>query len=177
MRERLSAMNADAAIEMWVGTFHAFGLELVTKWPSSVGRTAQGPHSRPDRFARHCSKTNLEKLPLRHFQNLYEPAYELVPVLARDFPLQGRACPARRISRRAADAAARRGRKREERETPRSSQEIAEIYRIYERTCWPQRRRRFRGSGRARGAAVRKIRTSRHTWPASSISLSMNFRM
>jgi DNA helicase-2/ATP-dependent DNA helicase PcrA len=39
MRERLSAMNADAAIEMWVGTFHAFGLELVTKWPSSLGRT------------------------------------------------------------------------------------------------------------------------------------------
>ena len=35
MRERLSAMNADAAIEMWVGTFHAFGLELVTKWPSA----------------------------------------------------------------------------------------------------------------------------------------------
>ena len=39
MRERLSALNPDAAIEMWVGTFHAFGLELVTKWPSSVGRT------------------------------------------------------------------------------------------------------------------------------------------
>jgi DNA helicase-2/ATP-dependent DNA helicase PcrA len=35
MRERLSAMNADAAIEMWVGTFHAFGLELVTKRPSA----------------------------------------------------------------------------------------------------------------------------------------------
>src|SRR5262249_2684982 len=39
MRERLSALNPDAAIEMWVGTFHAFGLELLTKWPISVGRT------------------------------------------------------------------------------------------------------------------------------------------
>ena len=32
-------MNPDAAIEMWVGTFHAFGLELITKWPSAIDRT------------------------------------------------------------------------------------------------------------------------------------------
>lgn len=34
MRERLSAMNADAAIEMWGETVHAFGLELLGKWLS-----------------------------------------------------------------------------------------------------------------------------------------------
>ena len=39
MRERLSASNADAAIEMWVGTFHAFGLELITKYHQRIGRT------------------------------------------------------------------------------------------------------------------------------------------
>lgn len=39
MNERLSAMNADAAVEMWVGTFHSFGMELITKWPAAVGRS------------------------------------------------------------------------------------------------------------------------------------------
>ena len=45
MRERLSQMNASAAIEMWVGTFHAFGLELIKKWPSSIGRTSESGYS------------------------------------------------------------------------------------------------------------------------------------
>ena len=39
MRERIAGMNPDASIEMWVGTFHQFGLELVTKWPLRYGRT------------------------------------------------------------------------------------------------------------------------------------------
>ncbi|HEX3880486.1 MAG TPA: UvrD-helicase domain-containing protein [Bryobacteraceae bacterium] len=80
MRERLSAMNTDAAIEMWVGTFHAFGLELVTKWPSSVGRTSKvRVLDRTGSLA--LLEANLDKLPLHYYQNLYEPAYELVQVL------------------------------------------------------------------------------------------------
>ena len=40
MRERLSHGNPAAAIEMWVGTFHAFGQEMITRFPSRLGRTA-----------------------------------------------------------------------------------------------------------------------------------------
>ena len=80
MRERLSAMNPDAAIEMWVGTFHSFGLELVTKWPSRVGRTAK-VRILDQTGSLGILEDNLAKLPLRYFQNLYEPAYELVHVL------------------------------------------------------------------------------------------------
>ena len=80
MRERLSVMNADAAIQMWVGTFHSFGMELVTKWPSTLGRTSK---VRPfDSIASLALlEENLEKLPLHHYQNLYEPARDLVDVL------------------------------------------------------------------------------------------------
>ena len=80
MRERLSAMNADAAIEMSIGTFHAFGLEPVCKWPSSLGRTDK-VRVLDQTGSLAMLEANLEKLPLRHFQNLYEPTYELVPVL------------------------------------------------------------------------------------------------
>ena len=80
MRERLSVMNPEAAIEMWIGTFHAFGLELITKWPSLVGRTSKvRVLDQADSLA--LLEANLERLPLYHFQNLYEPAYELVTVI------------------------------------------------------------------------------------------------
>jgi DNA helicase-2/ATP-dependent DNA helicase PcrA len=80
MRERLSALDTDAAIEMWVGTFHSFGLELVTKWPSRVNRTAQ-VRILDQTGSLGILEDNLIKLPLRYYQNLYEPAYELVHVL------------------------------------------------------------------------------------------------
>ncbi len=80
MRERLSESHQDAAIEMWVGTFHAFGLEMVAKWPSRIGRTANVKIL--DQTAQLALlEANLSRLPLRHYQNLFEPAYELVYVL------------------------------------------------------------------------------------------------
>jgi DNA helicase II / ATP-dependent DNA helicase PcrA len=130
MRERLSALNPDAAIEMWVGTFHAFGLELVTKWPSSVGRTSKVRIlDRTGSLA--LLEANLEKLPLHYYQNLYEPAYELVLVLG----VISR-CKDELISpdqyRAAADAAFAAAANDEEQESVEKTQEIAEIYRIYE---------------------------------------------
>ena len=80
MRGRLSALNPDAAIEMWVGTFHAFGLELVSKWPSAVGRTGN-VRVLDQAGSLALLEENLAKLPLRHYQNLFDPAFDLVNVL------------------------------------------------------------------------------------------------
>lgn len=80
MHERLSEMDAKASLEMWVGTFHSFGLELITRWPSSIGRSSQVKIiDEADALA--LLEANLEKIPLYHYQNLYEPAYELAHVL------------------------------------------------------------------------------------------------
>jgi DNA helicase-2/ATP-dependent DNA helicase PcrA len=80
MRERLSPLGPDAAIEMWVGTFHAFGLELIRKWPSAVGRTS-AVQPIDDAGSLKLLEDRLARLKLHHFQNLFEPAYELVHVL------------------------------------------------------------------------------------------------
>jgi DNA helicase II / ATP-dependent DNA helicase PcrA len=130
MRERLSAMNPDAAIEMWVGTFHAFGLELVTKWPSSVGRTSK-VRVLDQTGSLAILEANLDKLPLHHFQNLYEPAYELVPVLRVISRCKDELVTPDQY-RPAADAALAAARTDEEVEAAERSIEIAEIYRIYE---------------------------------------------
>lgn len=130
MRERLAVMNADAAIEMWVGTFHAFGLELLRKWPSSIRRTSN-VRILDQTGSLALLESQLDRLPLHYFQNLYEPAYELVNVLKAISR-----CKDELIScdeyQKAADAAVAAARTDDEREDAEKVQEIAKIYRIYE---------------------------------------------
>jgi DNA helicase II / ATP-dependent DNA helicase PcrA len=130
MRERLSAMNSAAAIEMWIGTFHAFGLELVTKWPTSVRRTEK-VRVLDQTGSLALLEKNLDKLPLNYYQNLYEPAYDLVPVLR----VISR-CKDELITpdeyRKAADAAFTSANTDQERETAERAQEIAGIYQVYQ---------------------------------------------
>lgn len=80
MRERLSLPNPDAAIEMWVGTFHAFGWELITKWPSGVGRTAN-VRMLDEAGSLALLEGCLAELPLDHYLNLFDPALDLASVL------------------------------------------------------------------------------------------------
>jgi superfamily I DNA/RNA helicase len=129
MRERLSASNPQAAIEMWAGTFHAFGLELVSKWYDRLGRTIN-VRILDETGALALLEENLERLPLRHFQNLYEPAFDLTHIL-------------RAISRckdemitpeayRAEAEAALLTASGEAREVAEKALEVAQVYAIYE---------------------------------------------
>ena len=133
MRERLSAMNPDAAIEMWVGTFHAFGLELITKWPSAVGRTGDVTVL-DEAGSLELLENNLAKLPLRHFQNLYEPAYELVHVLRAISRCKDELISpaAYRAAAEEAFAAAEAAHDADATEAAEKALELAAIYQIYE---------------------------------------------
>ena len=133
MRERLSAANPDAAIEIWAGTFHAFGYELITKWPSSVGRTA-AVRILDEAGSLALLEDNLAKLPLHYYQNLYEPAYELVHVLRAISRCKDELIsPAGyRAEAEAALATARAINDADAEEVAEKALELAEIYRIYE---------------------------------------------
>lgn len=132
MRDRLSIADPDAAVELWAGTFHAFGQELVRKWPTSVRRKAD-VRTLDEAGQLALLEDNLEKLPLRHYQNLYEPAYELVPVLRAISRCKDELVgPAEyRRAAEAARAAAATGTD-EEKEAADKAVEIADIYDVYE---------------------------------------------
>lgn len=130
MRERLSAMNADASIEMWIGTFHAFGWELISKWPSAVGRTSK-VRVLDQTGSLALLEAKLHELPLYHYQNLYEPAYELVPVLRVISRCKDELISPEQYSQ-AADAAVAAATTEDEREAAEKVKEIAEIYKVYE---------------------------------------------
>lgn len=134
MRERLAASKPDAAIEMAVSTFHAFGLELILKWPSGVGRSTK-VRVLDEAEALALLEQNLEELPLRYYRNLYEPAYELVHVLkaisrAKDELIS----PADYLAAaRAALLAAQAEGDAEKIEAAGKAIELAQIYEIYDR--------------------------------------------
>lgn len=80
MRERVSAASEAASIEMWIGTFHAFGLELLQKWPKNIDRTVDVCIlDQANSLA--LLEDNLSRLSLSYYQNLYEPAFDLAEIL------------------------------------------------------------------------------------------------
>ena len=89
MRERLSAMDADAAIEMWVGTFHSFGLELVTKWPSALDRTTK-VRILDQTGSLAFSKHNLDQASAALLSESLRAGLRARACSSRHFPLQGR---------------------------------------------------------------------------------------
>jgi DNA helicase-2/ATP-dependent DNA helicase PcrA len=133
MHERLSAMDAKASLEMWVGTFHSFGLELITRWPSGIGRSSQVKII-DEAGALALLEANLEKVPLYHYQNLYEPAYELAHVLRAISRCKDELISPEEYRREAeaAHAAAQASGDEEAIAAAEKALEIADVYRVYE---------------------------------------------
>lgn len=133
MHERLSSMDAKASLEMWVGTFHSFGLELITRWPSNIGRSSQVKII-DDAGALALLEANLHKLSLYHFQNLYEPAYELTHVLRAISRCKDEMISPEKYRREAdaAHAAAQASGDEEAITAAEKALEIGHVYRVYE---------------------------------------------
>lgn len=81
LSERLSSALPEAAPKLWVGTFHAFGLDLVRRHHDRLSLS-----SNPALFDRSDAIELLEEilptLPLIHYRNLWDPAMVLRDVVA-----------------------------------------------------------------------------------------------
>jgi DNA helicase II / ATP-dependent DNA helicase PcrA len=80
LSERLSLALSDQAAAIWVGTFHAFGLELVRRFHDKLGLPPD-----PTLFDRSDAIAVLEEilptLPLKHYKNLWDPVIVLREIL------------------------------------------------------------------------------------------------
>lgn len=81
LAERLALAAPDGAPRIWIGTFHAFGLDLVRRHHDRLGLL-----SNPTLFDRSDAIEVLEEilptLPLVHYRNLWDPAMVLRDVVA-----------------------------------------------------------------------------------------------
>ncbi len=80
LSERLSLKHGQDAANVWMGTFHAFGLDLIRRFYDQLNLPAD-----PSLFDRSDAIEVLEDilptLPLKHYKNLWDPAIELRNIL------------------------------------------------------------------------------------------------
>ena len=81
MRSRVADTKPEAASRIWIGTFHAFGLELMRKYGTHLGLPSRVSVLDPsDSIA--LMEGMLSDLKLDHYQNLRDPAYYLRDIMA-----------------------------------------------------------------------------------------------
>jgi len=130
LSERLVAAVPDQASRIWIGTFHAFGLDMIRRYHDKLGLPSD-----PELFDRSDAIEVLEEvlptLPLVHYRNLWDPALVLRDVVsainrAKDElvdDMQYRAL-AEAMRNRATDP--------NEQETAAKALEVAQVYKIYQ---------------------------------------------
>lgn len=129
MRERISAMDPRAAIEMWTGTFHAFGWEIVAKHAERIGRTIN-VRLLDEAGCLALLENNLTRLDLHYFLNIYDPALELRDVLRAISRCKDELVSWQQYMSEA--EAACRSSDPEVREDGEKAREVASIYKVYE---------------------------------------------
>lgn len=130
LAERIAAAVPEAAPRIWIGTFHAFGLDLVRRYHDRLGLSPN-----PKLFDRSDAIEVLEEilptLPLVHYRNLWDPAMVLRDVVAAISRAKDEmADPAR--YRALAQAMLNRARDDDARTAAEKCLEIAHIYDLYE---------------------------------------------
>ena len=81
MRSRVAGAKPEDASRIWVGTFHAFGLELLRKYGTHMGLPPRVSVLDPSDSIS-LLEGMLADLNLDHYQNLYDPAFYLRDIMA-----------------------------------------------------------------------------------------------
>lgn len=80
LRERAAKVLSVDAIDLWTGTFHAFGLELLRKYGDRIGLPSK-PQVLDEVAALFLLERLLPTLHLQYYQNLYDPILSLRDIL------------------------------------------------------------------------------------------------
>lgn len=130
IRERVARVAPDAAPHIWMGTFHAFGLELLRKYGTRLELPAK-PTVLDPTAAVFLLERLLPVLHLHHYQNLYEPTDTLRDIVhAISRAKDELVAPAQYTA--LATAQLERATTAEEREEAEKVQEVARVYTIYQ---------------------------------------------
>jgi superfamily I DNA/RNA helicase/Zn-dependent peptidase ImmA (M78 family) len=81
MAERIARKDPTAAAAMWIGTFHAFGLDLIRRFHDEFGLPANARMM--DRVeAVELLERTFPRLQLKHYRNIYDPTRIIGDILA-----------------------------------------------------------------------------------------------
>ncbi|MGI8552459.1 MAG: UvrD-helicase domain-containing protein, partial [Dehalococcoidia bacterium] len=132
MRSRLTVRAPDAAAGVWIGTFHAFGLELMRKYGERIGLPPR-PEVIDPADALFLLERLLPELALDHYQNLYEPTLYLRDILSAISRAKDELVDPARYALLAEQMRAR-ATTEDEAVTAGKALEVARVYAIYQRS-------------------------------------------
>jgi superfamily I DNA/RNA helicase len=81
LSDRIAAKWPEAAAAAWIGTFHAFGLDIIRRFHDLLGLPPD-PRLMDRTEAIELLEEEFARLGLVHYQNLWDPAFELSDILA-----------------------------------------------------------------------------------------------
>lgn len=81
MAERIARKRPEAAAAMWIGTFHAFGLDIVRRFTAELG-LSKDPRMMDKTEAVELLEEEFPLLRLEHHRNLYDPTQIIADMLS-----------------------------------------------------------------------------------------------
>lgn len=81
LADRIAAKRPRAAAAMWVGTFHSFGLDIIRRYYDRLG-LPPNPRMMDRTEAIDLLSDGFPRLGLTHYQNLWDPSFEISEILA-----------------------------------------------------------------------------------------------
>lgn len=130
MAERIARKHKDTAAAMWIGTFHAFGLDLIRRFHAEL-RLPGDPRLMDRTEAAELLEHEFPRLGLRHYRDLYDPAQIIADMLSAISRAKDEVVDAARYAD-LAESMCRRAVTDEARETAERCAEVARVYAAYE---------------------------------------------
>jgi superfamily I DNA/RNA helicase len=130
MAERIARKRPDAAAAMWIGTFHAFGLDIIRRFHVELG-LPKDPRMMDRTEAVELLEEEFPRLRLAHYRNLYDPTQVIADMLAAVSRAKDEVVDTE-IYASLADAMLSKAQNPDARERAERAGEVARVYAAYE---------------------------------------------
>jgi len=131
MAERIARKRPDAAAAMWIGTFHAFGLDIIRRFHVELG-LPKDPRMMDRTEAVELLEEEFPRLKLEHYRNLYDPTQIIADMLAAVSRAKDEVFDAEAYAALAGAMLAKAGDQPDAREAAERACEVARVYAAYE---------------------------------------------
>ena len=132
MSERISLKRPKEAAAMWMGTFHAFGLDIIRRFNTELG-LSDNPRMMDRVEAIELLEVEFPKLSLTHYVDLYDPTRMIGDILAAVSRAKDEVVGPTRYGELAQGMLARSAATGQKDPTAEKATEVARIYTIYEK--------------------------------------------
>jgi superfamily I DNA/RNA helicase len=130
MAERIAKTRPEAAAAMWLGTFHAFGLDLVKRFHDKLGLPAE-PKMMDKTEAVEILENEFPRLNLVHYRDYYDPTQHIADILAAISRAKDEVVDHKQYGE-LARAMLKKATTPEEKEEAERAEEVAHVYEAYE---------------------------------------------